>query len=68
MIRGQKPLFTHYSIKVLGSNHLFSSQKAIDQLGYKIRNIDETIKDTLDFAMNYYLIKDGKKWKKKLNY
>jgi dihydroflavonol-4-reductase len=67
-IRRQKPLFTHYSIKVLGSNHMFSSEKAIKELDYKIRDIEETIKDTLDFAKENYLVKVGKKWKKKLNY
>lgn len=66
--RHQKPLFTHYSIKVLGSNHLFSKEKAVRELDYKIRPINETIKDTLTFAQDYYLVKDGKKWKKKYNY
>lgn len=66
-IRNQKPLFTNYSIKVLGSNHLFSCDKAKRELGYTIRDIQETIFDTLEFAKDYYLIKVGNKWKKKFN-
>lgn len=62
-IRGQKPLFTRYSIKVLGSNHQFSSEKAMKELGYSIRPIDETIEDNLDFAMDFYFIKRNKKRK-----
>ncbi|MBI9008965.1 MAG: NAD-dependent epimerase/dehydratase family protein [Tenericutes bacterium] len=67
-MRNQKPLFTYYSIKVLASNHLFSSEKAQKEFGYKTRDIRDTIKDTLDFAKEHYLVKRGKKWKKKLNY
>ncbi len=62
-IRGQKPLFTRYSIKVLGSNDQFTSEKAINELGYTIRPIDETIEDNLDFAMDFYFIKRIKKKK-----
>jgi len=64
-IRHQKPLFTHYSIKVLGSNHDFNNQKAKEQLGYETRNINDTIKDTLEFAKNHYLINVNGKWRKK---
>ena len=67
-MRSQKPLFTHYSIKVLGSNHLFSNEKAKKELGFKVRDIRDTVSDTLDFAKMHYLVKDGKKWKKKLNF
>jgi dihydroflavonol-4-reductase len=67
-MRQQKPLFTHYSIKVLGSNHQFSNQKAMEKLDYTTRDIKVTVKDTLDFAKKHYLTKSGKKWKKKLNY
>lgn len=63
LIKGQKPLFTRYSIKVLGSNDLFSSKKAINDLGYKIRSIDQTIKDNIDFAMEHYVMKVSKKVK-----
>jgi len=62
----QKPLFTHYSIMVLRSNHLFSNEKAKRELGFKTRDLKETISDTIDFAKSYYLTKKGKKWKKKI--
>jgi dihydroflavonol-4-reductase len=65
-IRKQKPLFTHYSIMVLGSNHLFSSHKAKTRLGFTTRDIKETIQDSLDFAKTHYLTKQGKKWKRKM--
>ncbi|XFA98291.1 NAD-dependent epimerase/dehydratase family protein [Candidatus Izemoplasma sp. B36] len=61
----QKPLFTHYSLKVLKSNHSFDNSKAKEILNFNPRPIYKTVKDTLDFAKEYYLIKVGKKWKKK---
>ena len=61
----QKPLFTHYSLKVLKSNHNFDNSKAKKILKFNPRPIYETVKDTLDFAKEYYLVKVGKKWKKK---
>lgn len=64
-LRNQKPLFTHYSIKVLGSNHEFSNEKAKNDLGYMPRDINETIKDTLEFAKSHYLMNVNGKWKKK---
>ena len=42
-----KPLFTVYAIKVLQSNCNISSQKAIDELGYSYRSMEECIKDSL---------------------
>jgi len=67
-LRKQKPLFTYYSVKVLGSNHAFSSEKARINLGFTNRNIKETLKDTLTFIEGHYMIKDGKKWKKKFDF
>ena len=61
----QKPLFTHYSVKVLKSNHLFDNSKAIKELNFKVRPLETTIKDTVDYVKNYYLVKTKKKWKKK---
>lgn len=61
----QKPLFTHYSIMVLRSNHLFSNEKAKKELGFKTRDLRETIEDTIEFAKTHYLTQKGKKWKKK---
>ena len=64
-IAKQKPLFTHYSIVVLDSNYQFSNQKAIMELGYTTRNIKESIKDTMEFAIENYLTRHGKKFKMK---
>lgn len=46
-ITRKKPLFTSYSIKVLGSNSLISSKKAKEELGYTTRPLKESIKDTI---------------------
>lgn len=45
----QKPLFTSYAVYTLGTNCNFSNEKAEKELGYTIRPIDETIKDTVDW-------------------
>jgi len=60
-----KPLFTHYSIVVLDSNYHFSNEKAKKELGFETRNIKESIKDTMEFAIENYLTKHGKKYKMK---
>ncbi len=66
MIRKQKPLFTHYSIIVLNSNHQFDNSKAKKELNFVTRPIEESIIDTLEFAKEHYLVKKGKRWKKKI--
>ena len=38
-----------YSVDVLNSNYMVSSAKAEESLGYRYRNIEETIKDTFDW-------------------
>lgn len=45
----QKPLFTSYAVYTLGTNCNFSSHKAMKELGYTIRPIKETLKDTIDW-------------------
>ncbi|HOO43936.1 MAG TPA: epimerase, partial [Bacillota bacterium] len=65
LIRRQKPLFTHYSVKVLNSNHLFSNDKAKRELGFETRDLSESIQDTLQFATEHYLVKVKNKWKKR---
>ncbi len=65
-IRRQKPLFTHYSVKVLHSNHLFDNRKAQNDLHFHVRPISESIEDTLKFAQDYYLVKRGNKYKRKI--
>lgn len=65
-IKRQKPLFTHYSIMVLRSNHFFDNSKAKELIGFRSRPIEETIKDTIEFSKEHYLVKKGKKWKKRI--
>ena len=48
-IRKQKPLFTSYAVYTLGTNCHFSSQKAKDELGYTVREMKQTIQDTIDW-------------------
>lgn len=64
-IARQKPLFTHYSIIVLNSNCSFSNEKAKTKLGFTLRPIQESIKDAVDFSKQNYLVKRGKKYKRK---
>ncbi len=61
----QKPLFTHYSVVVLHSNYAFSNQKAKTELGFKVRDINTSIKDTIRFAMNNYVVMKGKRYRRK---
>lgn len=61
----QKPLFTHYSIIVLNSNYRFSNQKAVEELGFSVRDIKETIQDTLEFAKTNFVTKIGKRYIRK---
>ncbi|MDD3191271.1 MAG: NAD-dependent epimerase/dehydratase family protein [Bacilli bacterium] len=58
----QKPLFTHYSVMVLQSNCSFSNELAKNELGFKTRDIHETIKDTLGFVENHYLEKKNNQY------
>ena len=45
----QTPIFTKYSLYTLSSNANFSNDKAKEKLGFKNRNIKETIKDTVEW-------------------
>lgn len=45
----EKPLFTSYAVYTTGTNHKFSIEKAKKELGYTVRNIEETIKDTIEW-------------------
>lgn len=47
-LQRKKPLFTGFSMDCLVQNSNYSSNKASQELGYKIRDIDITIKDTVD--------------------
>ena len=48
-VRGLKPLFTKYSLYTITSNHSFSNQKAVIDLGFNARSADESIIDALNW-------------------
>ena len=53
-ISKSKPLITPYSIYTLQSNARFSHVKASETFGYKVRDINETIRDTvIDREIDY---------------
>lgn len=43
----QAPLYTKYSLYTLGANSNFSNEKAKKELGYKNRELKETVRDTV---------------------
>lgn len=45
----EKPLFTSYAVYTTGTNCNFSIEKAKKELGYNIRDIKETISDTIEW-------------------
>jgi len=47
----QPPLYTSYSLYVLGCNANFSHEKATRELGYSPRDIRETLVDTVEWLM-----------------
>ncbi len=48
-VRNKKPVFSAYSLYTLNSNSNFSNQKAKEKLGYTVRNVEETLFDTVDW-------------------
>lgn len=46
-IRGEAPLFTRYSLFTLTSNAQFSCAKAKRDLGYRVRDLNDTLRDTV---------------------
>ena len=48
-IRKQPPLYTKYSLYTLKSNANFSNEKAKRELGFKNRDLKETVKDTINW-------------------
>lgn len=51
----QPPLYTSYSLYTLSSNHRFSCEKAKQNLGYRPRPLEETVRDTV-----VWLLKQGR--------
>lgn len=58
----ERPLYTKYSLYTLNSNDKFSHDKATAELGYKPRDLLETLKDTVSWTS---LSRIGKKKRKK---
>ena len=50
--KGTKPIFSRKSIESLSSNCNFSSAKAEEELGFKARDISETVKDSIDWLFD----------------
>ena len=48
-LRKTRPLYTGYSLHTLTSNGCFSNEKAKQDLGYRTRPVDETIRDMVDY-------------------
>ena len=48
-LRRAKPRFTSYSLRVLASNCLMSSAKAVSELGYASRPLRETVRNTIEW-------------------
>ena len=46
-LRGQRPLYTAYSLHTLKSNDRFSHDKATAELGYRPRDLRDTLRDTV---------------------
>lgn len=53
----EPPLYTKYSLYTLNSNSNFSNEKAKKELGYRNRDLKETVKDTLDWLKENNRIK-----------
>ena len=51
--RGKRPLYTAYSLYTLTSNSNFSKSRAVQELGYHTRPLEETIKDMVSDAGRY---------------
>ena len=52
-IKKQRPLYTKYSLYTLKSNDRFSHDKATAELGYRPRDLRQTIKDTVDWGCRH---------------
>lgn len=48
-LRGQRPLYTRYSLYTISSGERFSHEKADRELGYQTRSIRSTVEDTVRY-------------------
>lgn len=51
--RGERPLYTPYSLDMVESKSRFSSQKARGELGYTTRSIQITVRDTVQWLIEH---------------
>ncbi len=51
-IRDKRPLYTSYSLTTLSGNSLFSNDKAKQELHYTVRDIEETVRDMVEWIYN----------------
>lgn len=51
-LQHRRPLYTSYSLYTLTSNSAFSSERAEKELGYRSREINETIRDMVGWLMD----------------
>ncbi len=54
----KRPLFTQYSLHTLKARYFFSHDKATSELGFRPRNIQDTIKDTITWILQKANIKN----------
>ena len=52
MVR-RPPLYTRYSLYTLTSNSCFCHRKADEELGYRTRSMEATLRDTADFLIRH---------------
>lgn len=58
LLKNEAPLYTKNSLEILRqSNNNISNAKARNELGYRTRPLEETIRDTFDWFKNYRLIR-----------
>lgn len=56
-VNKKHPLFTRYSLFTLGEKVIFSHEKADKELNYKVRPMEDTIKDTIEWMDKNNLLK-----------
>ena len=51
--RRSRPLYTRYSLHTLGTQERFSHDKATAELGYRPRDLAQTVRDTVDWVRSH---------------
>lgn len=50
-LEGRRPLYTAYSLRTLTGNSDYSKEKAVCELGYRVRALEETVRDTVRWCL-----------------